>query len=140
MLYAALYVSRAMRRQTEADLADLLLMSRKRNAERGLTGRLVYAARGNEVGTFVQWIEGDDWQVRGLLYGPILRDGRHALVGIPFEGPVAQRAFPSWTMGYERLDGERAVFREVERLAALAERTVPVRPHFDRQRPFRIDV
>ncbi|HIG76301.1 MAG TPA: BLUF domain-containing protein [Bacteroidetes bacterium] len=126
-MYAALYVSRAVRPMTEADLADILFTARRQNAERGITGRLVYAARGREPGTFAQWIEGDDWRVRELLYGGILRDGRHALVGLPFEGPTTRRVFPSWTMGFEQLPHPEAVSEEIERLLALAHGIRPVR-------------
>lgn len=126
-MYAALYVSRAVRPLSEADLADILFTARRNNAEKGLTGRLVYAARDGEPGTFVQWLEGDDWRVRELLYGPILRDGRHAIYGVPFEGPTTRRVFPSWTMGYERLEETDAVSDEIERMVAQAHTIIPPR-------------
>ncbi|MEM1055666.1 MAG: BLUF domain-containing protein [Bacteroidota bacterium] len=127
MIYAAIYVSRATCALTEGDLADILFAARRNNAERGITGRLVYAARDGERGTFAQWIEGDDWRVRELLYGSILRDGRHALVGLPFEGPIGQRTFPSWTMEYERLEAKESISTEIERLIELAHQIRPVR-------------
>lgn len=124
-MYAALYVSRATRPLTEADLADILFMARRKNAERGVTGRLVYAAPEGGAGTFVQWLEGEDWRVRELLYGCILRDGRHAIFGVPFEGATTRRVYPSWTMGYERLDDEAAVSKEIETLLRKARALVP---------------
>ena len=127
VVYAAIYVSRSVKPVTEADLADILFTSRRNNAERGITGRLVYAAPEDGPGTFAQWLEGEDWRVRELLYGSILRDGRHALIGRPFEGPTLRREFPSWTMGYERLENEAAVSAEIERLVALAHTIRPQR-------------
>ena len=120
MIYAALYVSRAVRPFSDAHLAELLQVARRNNDRRGITGRLVYAAHGGVTGTFAQWIEGEDWRVRDLLYGAILRDGRHAIVGYPFEGPIGARAFGSWTMEFEKLPSEDALSEEIERLTRLA--------------------
>lgn len=120
MLYAAIYVSRASSPLSEEDLAQILFTSRRNNAERGVTGRLIYACAEGHPGLFAQWIEGEDWRVRELLYGHILRDGRHALTGRPFEGPIERRQFPSWTMGFERLADEKAISEELEKLVGMA--------------------
>ena len=127
MIYAALYVSQAIRPFSDAHLADLLEVARRNNDRRGITGRLVYAAPRGEAGQFVQWIEGEDWRVRDLLYGVILKDARHALVGRPFEGPIVKRAFGSWTMAFEELEGENAISAETEALLHLAQSLQPIR-------------
>lgn len=127
VIYAAIYVSRSVKPISEMDLAEILFSSRRRNAANGITGRLVYSAPEGEPGMFAQWIEGEDWRVRELLYRSILRDGRHALIGRPFEGPVSRRQFPTWTMGYERLENESAVSQEIERLVSLAHAIQPRR-------------
>ncbi|OZC03964.1 BLUF domain-containing protein [Rubricoccus marinus] len=120
MVYAALYASRPIQPMSEEDLAEILAVSRRKNAERGITGRLVYAATEGEVGLFAQWIEGEDWRVRELLYFSILCDARHAFVGRPFEGPIERRQFPSWTMEFERLGSEEIVSAEIDSLVARA--------------------
>jgi hypothetical protein len=125
VVYAAIYVSRATRPFSPADLAELLFVSRRRNAERGLTGRLVYAAADGRPGLFAQWLEGEDWRVRELLYGSVLRDGRHALVGRPFEGPTKRRMYPDWTMGFDELDDEATLSEEVEALVRKAYSILP---------------
>ncbi len=124
-MYAALYASRPIHPMSEADLAEILFVSRRKNAERGITGRLIYSAQDGESGLFAQWIEGEDWRVRELLYHDILCDARHALVGRPFEGPTTRRQFPSWTMGYERLESETDVSAEIDALVALAHTIKP---------------
>ena len=125
MVYAAIYVSRAVQPFSQADLADLLFVSRRKNAERGLTGRLIYASVEGAPGTFAQWLEGEDWRVRELLYGSILKDGRHALVGRPFEGPTTRRLYPDWSMGFDELEGEGAISHEIESLVRQAYSILP---------------
>lgn len=63
-----------------------------------------------------------------MLYGSILRDGRHALLGIPFEGPTVERAYPSWTMDYVRLDDEDAAPEERETMLTRARTLIPPKP------------
>ena len=125
MVYAAIYVSRAVQPFSSTDIAELLLHARRENAARGITGRLVYAAVEGRPGLFAQWLEGEDWRVRDLLYRSVLRDGRHALVGRPFEGVVTRRMYPDWSMAYEELETEDSVSQEVESLVRQANAILP---------------
>jgi hypothetical protein len=73
-------------------LQDLLVWSRSYNAQRGLTGLLLYSET-----QFVQVIEGDESAVRHL-YDRIRQDGRHHHVTTLSEGPEPHRWFADWQM------------------------------------------
>ena len=54
-------------------------------------------------GTFIQLLEGPDEVLRGLLT-KISNDTRHSNVRVLWEGPIAERGFGSWSMGFKALD------------------------------------
>ena len=80
------------------DVLAILQSSRRRNARLGVTGLLLYDAA-----QFFQLIEGED-EVVDSLFRNIAADTRHRDVRVLSEGPIARRAFSSWTMGYRRID------------------------------------
>lgn len=96
-LVSLVYSSSATRPFDDAELAQLLTVSRARNSARGITGMLLY--RGGE---FVQILEGPRSDVEGLMQ-TIGRDSRHRDVRVLIEEPLHERRFEEWTMGYQPL-------------------------------------
>lgn len=80
---------------SEQVLSDILASARKRNAEFGVTGVLLYQA-----GTFVQLLEGPADAVRHIYHDRICQDRRHGGLVLCWEQNISQRGFPDWSMGY----------------------------------------
>ena len=93
-LFQLVYVSTAVRPFSPWELEELLRVARARNAERGITGTLLY-----EGAIFMQALEGAEGDVTGI-YGKIVDDRRHRSVNVLWRGNVAARSFGEWTMGF----------------------------------------
>ena len=96
-LYSVVYVSTASRPFSTADLKTLLARSRERNQQAGITGMLLYKS-----GCFLQAFEGGEQPVR-VLHERISADPRHRNIVVLLNGPIAERAFSQWTMGFKQL-------------------------------------
>ncbi|QKG55405.1 BLUF domain-containing protein [Hymenobacter sp. BRD128] len=94
-LYHLIYESRASQPFTDADLLELLRNSRDYNAQHELTGLLLYSAEGR----FLQVLEGRQAAVLAL-YQRISQDVRHTACMLLLSGPLAERRFGEWRMGY----------------------------------------
>jgi hypothetical protein len=92
------YISRAVRPLSDADLNDLLTQSRHDNKRNGVTGILFYSH-----GNIAQLFEADD-DVAEALYQRIARDGRHSHVQKLVDKPITQRSFPNWAMAFHPLE------------------------------------
>jgi len=99
MLYHLGYVSTQTRPLFPEDLIDLLNDALKRNGRLDVTGLLLHRE-----GSFFQVIEGTKDEVLEL-FDVIKRDPRHHRVKVLFEGELAAREFPDWSMGFVELDG-----------------------------------
>lgn len=97
-LYEIIYVSLAVREMTEVELVELLAKAQERNAQRGITGLLLYHRR-----EFLQLIEGDRPDVESL-FAAISRDARHQQIHTLWEGDVQARGFQRWSMGFVATD------------------------------------
>jgi hypothetical protein len=95
-LFQLVYKSTETDSMTEAELRDLLLSARKKNADLGVTGLLLYAQ-----GRFLQVLEGPEATVRDL-YAAIRNDPRHTNVETLVTTSTSERTFPDWSMGVER--------------------------------------
>ncbi|WBU57783.1 BLUF domain-containing protein [Paracoccus sediminicola] len=95
-----LYRSSGRLDQFDKDCQEILRTARKRNKALGLTGFL-HA----EDGMFVQWLEGPDDALNEVIES-LQADKRHRDLTVYASGPIAERRFPSWTMGYS--NGEQA--------------------------------
>ncbi|MEQ8481677.1 MAG: BLUF domain-containing protein [Hoeflea sp.] len=113
-----LYVSGASREISERDLDDILRTSRKNNQHNGITGMLLWAD-----GVFIQILEGEPDRVRRLV-SRIQGDPRHCYFMVMHEQTTDERLFSDWSMGFKKLDPQRASDSDVFALskAALAER------------------
>ena len=94
-MYRLVYKSVACAPFSETELKKLLMNSRLRNAEAGLTGMLIY-----DGGTFLQMLEGDMAPIF-KTFARIERDPRHKDIAVLLRDPnAAERAFGHWSMGY----------------------------------------
>ncbi|GLK17899.1 BLUF domain-containing protein [Herbiconiux flava] len=89
-----IYSSRATVPFSDADLVELLKVSRRNNAGSEVTGMLLYRD-----GRFLQVLEGPAEGVRERM-AVIARDARHAEVLVLLEEGLSERRFPDWTMGF----------------------------------------
>ena len=105
-MYRLVYKSVEAAPFSEADLKKLLVASRLRNAEAGLSGMLIY-----DRGAFLQTLEGD---VGAILktFNRIERDPRHKNVSILLRDPNAPaRAFGRWSMGFADGSGAATILK-----------------------------
>lgn len=94
------YLSTATEALSAPELEALLEVSRRRNAEAGVTGLLLYADA-----HFVQTLEGQIEDVRATMER-ILVDPRHHDVDIALTYVLRERDFPDWSMGFDEVGAE----------------------------------
>lgn len=113
-----LYVSGASREMSERDLEEILHTSRANNRRNDITGMLMWAD-----GVFIQILEGEADRVRRLV-ARIQGDPRHCYFMVMHEQTTDKRLFSDWSMGFKKLDPDRAADSDVFALskAALAQR------------------
>lgn len=93
MLVRCLYASRITQPCPDNLLKDILDQSWHHNVETGVTGLLCHDSR-----LFIQVIEGGRDAVSQLL-STIMKDLRHHDVTLLLFEEIAERTFPTWTMG-----------------------------------------
>ncbi|HME09828.1 MAG TPA: BLUF domain-containing protein [Bryobacteraceae bacterium] len=96
-----LYSSTAVVHFTQADLVQLLKLSRVNNQAHQLSGMLL--TRGDK---FIQWLEGPVEEIE-ILVDKIRRDRRHKNLRVLADGTLPVRAFPDWSMAFKNLTGLR---------------------------------
>ena len=95
-MHQLLYVSSTAQQVSIGDLDDILTASRRNNEQMGVTGLLLSIDDG-----FLQILEGEERAVRAL-YARVANDPRHANVTVMLDREIPARAFPEWSMGFER--------------------------------------
>ena len=98
-LYHLGYVSTEAVKFSEEGLVALLSEARNANADRDVTGLLLYRE-----GSFYQVLEGSESAVMAT-FRDIEGDPRHKEVRILFDGETDVREFADWRMGFLNLDG-----------------------------------
>ncbi|MEL6983137.1 MAG: BLUF domain-containing protein [Actinomycetota bacterium] len=93
-----IYASSETMAFSDQDLLDLLEQTRTANAERNVTGLLLY-----HDGSFIQVLEGEPSVVRAL-YDKIVTDPRHHNERVIWEGEQDERSFNDWSMDFHRVD------------------------------------
>ncbi|UOQ70330.1 BLUF domain-containing protein [Hymenobacter cellulosilyticus] len=99
-LHHLAYQSTATSIPSEQELEDMLTQARAANLEYGLTGVLLYSQ-----GRFMQVLEGSEEAVH-FIYARIERDTRHHNVTTLTDGPISQRSFAHWSMGFNVMQAE----------------------------------
>lgn len=101
-LIHVVYISSAAPGFQEREIPELLKHARSANAQRGLTGMLLYIG-----GSFFQVLEGEAESV-DAVYAAIGRDKRHRRVTLIIREPIVEREFTEWTMGFSAVDPQEA--------------------------------
>lgn len=94
-------------------VAEIAPKARVANLAREITGLLIFDGM-----RFCQQLEGRPEQVRALM-DRIGSDPRHTNIEIIHQGPLAERRFRRWSLGYVSVDGMEAL----EGLAQLSGKT-----------------
>lgn len=97
-MFHIVYVSEASQAYNKQQLEDLHARSRAKNRIAGVTGMLIH-----KDDRFAQVLEGEEPVVRSLL-DIIRRDSRHRHIDVLAEGPIAEREFSVWSMGFQDLN------------------------------------
>ena len=105
-LYQIIYASAATRPIEDAELLAMLKLAREKNKQLGITGMLLHCD-----GSFIQALEGPKDQVMNML-GAIRQDSRHSRIAVLFEGPIKNRSFSQWSMGFNRPSKEKLAMSE----------------------------
>jgi hypothetical protein len=96
-MFSLVYISSAVTPFSSVELGELLSISHRNNASLGITGMLLY-----KDGNVMQVLEGEETAVLNLN-AKIRRDPRHRGVQTLIQGPIVERQFPSWSMGFRDL-------------------------------------
>lgn len=94
MLHCLIYVSSTDLMPQQADLDEILAVSRRNNDRDGITGMLLY-----HDGNFFQVLEGPEEAVLNR-YAAIQKDARHESCMVLASSPIGHRSFAEWSMGY----------------------------------------
>jgi len=100
------YLSSTRTLLSAEELADLLVVSRRNNLQRDITGLLLYKGR-----NVLQVLEGERDDVL-RLFQTIEKDERHFGVIRLYEKQIVEREFSRWTMAFQDLNGDGARFLE----------------------------
>ena len=99
-LYHLVYQSLATVPFNEAELEALLSQSRAWNQAHGLTGILLYGDGG-----IMQVLEGMTAEVNHI-FDRIAHDSRHMQIVKLSDGPISDRSFSQWSMGFKAVRPE----------------------------------
>ncbi|EMR02047.1 BLUF domain-containing protein [Cesiribacter andamanensis] len=102
-LYQLVYSSTRNQQCTESEIQNILAACQKNNPPLDITGVLLHSEN-----NFIQYLEGDKDIIK--LYDLIKNDSRHRNVVLLSYGPLRERVFPAWHMGYKNLPKDRVDF------------------------------
>jgi Sensors of blue-light using FAD len=125
-LHEILYCSLMAPDQTAAVVGKIVAQARRRNAERQITGLLVFDGM-----HFCQHFEGPRREVMALM-DAIEHDPRHTQVRVVYEGPLAQRRYQRFDMGFAATEDADEIGRlhQLDDGPAL-QRFLEMAPRFD---------
>jgi len=92
------YVSSASRLLDEAELNEILRVSRVNNRRDGISGMLLY-----KDGNIMQVLEGPEEKVAALV-DKLQQDPRHYGLQVLLEDRIKQRQFDKWAMAFHQVD------------------------------------
>ncbi len=99
-LYCLVYTSVASQKMSDEHLQALLIKARLNNTSSNITGMLLYLDP-----YFIQILEGMEETVTEM-FNIIKQDPRHHKIRLIYKRPIAERAFPNWTMGFNKITDE----------------------------------
>lgn len=102
-LYHLVYTSKRTQLCNDSEIQKILVSCEKNNPSKDITGVLLHSDD-----NFIQYLEGDKDIIK--LYDLIKDDQRHKNVVLLSYGPLKERVFPSWHMGYKNLPKDRIDF------------------------------
>jgi hypothetical protein len=102
-LYQLVYSSARTPRCTDEEILNILDSCKRNNPSRDITGVLLHTDN-----HFIQYLEGDKDIIK--LYDMIRNDPRHSRVVMLSYGPIRERIFPSWHMGYKTMSRDEITF------------------------------
>lgn len=117
-LHHVVYQSLATSALDESDLRHVLTQSRVWNTAHGLTGLLLHSN-----GSIMQVLEGAEADVR-FIFARISSDSRHHNVVKLADGPVEQRQFAQWSMGFRTVNPQE--FAHLQGYLDLTRTPVPL--------------
>ena len=125
-LHEILYCSRLAADQSPGVVGAIVAQARRRNAERGITGLLVFDGQ-----HFCQHLEGPR-QVVTQLMSRIDDDPRHVQIRVVYDGPLPQRRYLRFDMGFAPTEDTDQVagIHALDGSVALA-RFLALRPRLD---------
>lgn len=112
-LYEVLYVSQLAPCVPVSAVAAIAGHARAANAQRGLTGLLVFDGQ-----RFCQQLEGSQKNVLSAM-ARICQDARHVEVGVVHQGPLAARRFSGFSLAFSPTE-EGELLEQLERLDGAA--------------------
>src|ERR1700744_3505221 len=97
-MYYIIYLSAGTTWFNEDQLKEILTVSNVNNTRDNITGLLLYGD-----GTFMQLLEGDENNVKAA-FQKISLDKRHSGIATIASGPITERNFPQWAMGFKSVN------------------------------------
>lgn len=89
-----IYVSSALKKQSDAELEAILESSVRNNKKNNVTGMLLYAD-----GNFLQILEGEEVAI-DEIFKRVEKDPRHRNIIVMDRDVIQQRSFEKWNMGF----------------------------------------
>ena len=108
-LYQLVYTSARNAKCDENEITSIVAACQRNNPGKDITGVLLYSDN-----RFLQYLEGDVNEIR-KLFELIQKDPRHSGVMERAFGPITERRFPSWHMGYKNVDKELAYHTNISK-------------------------
>lgn len=93
-LYRLLFVSKQSTKMKDEEIFSIFKKSKANNTHKKITGLLLYVE-----GAFMEVLEGEEQEIKNL-YRFIASDKRHTLPKIILQGPIDERYFKGWSLGY----------------------------------------
>lgn len=103
-LFRLIYSSIRKDNCDDSEINKILASCNKNNPGLDITGILLHSDK-----KFIQYLEGDSKEIL-RLYDHIKTDPRHKSVVMLSGGPIKERLFPSWHMGYKNISMKKLEF------------------------------
>lgn len=102
-LYQLVYTSTRKSACDETEIQKILDSCKRNNPSKNVTGVLLHSDN-----HFIQYLEGPADIIK--LYDLIKEDSRHSRAVLLSYGPLKERIFPAWHMGYKNVSKEKIDF------------------------------